>query len=231
MVKTYIIAVITALLLPTLFLLGIVATVKADFTGEAPVVEEIVEEETEAVKTANIVVRRAITEKGADEETETVIEIEVLDVPQKKVARFADKEYPIYRCDGLVMDTDLQKFLYNCLCEHGVEYFFPYAIAMACQESGFNIYDITDGKDFGLYQYRKEFWGDKAERYGYPGADIFNPYIQIDVFVHETARRLKELGCSVKETISRHYTSDWGSYNAQYVSDVMKRFNRLERIE
>lgn len=235
MIKTYTIAIITAFLLPALFLMGIVATINADFTDETASVEEIVEESTEAVKTAKISITRAVAfEKGEDEEERAVstqIEIEVVDPPvQKAVARFTDAEYPIYRCDGLVMDEDLQKFLYRCLMEHGIEYFFPYAISMACQESSFNIYDVTGGLDCGLFQYRKTYWAETCAKWGYPGADIFNPYIQIDIFVHQTARRLNELGCSVNETISRHYTSDWGTYNAKYVSDVMKRFSRLERI-
>lgn len=232
MIKTYIIAAATAILLPALFLTGLVASINADFTDDSIVVEKIIVEETEAPKKANIVVLRLVEfEKGEDEEeTETEVAEVVEETREEEVARFTDVEYPIYRCDGLVMDENLQKFLYKCLSENGIEYFFPYAISMACQESSFNIYDVTDGLDCGLFQYRKTFWEETCAKWGYPGADIFNPYIQIDIFVRQTARRLNELGCSIYETISRHYTSDWGTYNEKYVADVMKRHARLERI-
>lgn len=232
MIKTYIIATITAILLPALFLTAVVTTINADYTDDSIVVEKIIVNETEAPKTANIVVLKVVGfEKGEDEEeTETEVAEVVEETREEEVARFTDFEYPIYRCDGLVMDEDLQKFLYRCLSEYGIEYFFPYAISMACQESSFNIYDVTDGLDCGLFQYRKTFWEETCAKWGYPGADIFNPYIQIDIFVRQTARRLNELGCSINETISRHYTSDWGTYNEKYVADVMKRHARLERI-
>ena len=74
--------------------------------------------------------------------------------------------------------------------------------------------------DYGLLQYRITYWEERAARYGYPGADIFNPYVQIYIYVRQTAERIRK-GLSVADVISRHKTSDWGAYDQEYVNQVL----------
>lgn len=228
MVKNYIIGAILAMVIP-LTLTGIlVATIKADFTDETVAVEEIVEEETEAVKTAESIRREPIGKENS--EAKDIPSFGIISLPlAERETEEVHQPTPLYRCDGEMMDEDLQRFLYETLQDHGIEWFFPYAIAQATQESECDPSNVT-GIDCGLFQYRKTFWKEVSERYGYFDADIFNAYIQIDIYVHQMAKRLNEYGCSVYETISRHYTSDWGTFNQKYVDDVMERYQKLERI-
>lgn len=236
--KNYLIAGLGAMILPLTLTAVLIASISGHLTEETAYAEEIIVEETEAVKTANIVLKRPIEKKEVRDESETeLIELPIGDVEELTAAEeetipaATEAELtPLYRCDGLVMDEDLQRFLYECLKEHGIERLFPYSIAQACQESEFDTTNVTGGLDCGLFQYRKTFWEETSAKWGYPGADIFNPYIQIDIYVHQMARRLNEYGCSIEEAISRHYTSDWGTYNAKYVGDVMSRYVTLERI-
>ena len=233
----YLLASLIAVVVSLILTLALMTFVTAQFEDEKVLAEEITAETTEAVKSTNFVVRKAITEKGEYErEDEVVIELPVGDIKELTVIEeteptvTAEEVTPLYRCDGVVMDEDLQRFLYEQLALHGIEWFFPYAIAQSTQESECDPNNVTNGLDYGLYQYRITFWAEVSERYGYKDADIFNPYIQIDIYVHQMAKRLNEYGLDVYETISRHYTSDWGTYNEKYVQDVMERYQKLERI-
>ena len=234
--KSFLIAVLTSITVPLIIVYGLVAFVKADLSHSDEIIVEVMAETESSVKTANFDVRRAsITEKGEYAERE----IEVVELPLELVKREAEEVVdptdveeviPLFRCDGRVLDTDLQEFLWKCLHEHGIGYFYPYAIALARQESGYDLHDVSYGTDCGLFQYRSTYWAEVSERWGYKDADIFNPYIQIDIFCHQMAKRLNELGCTINEAISRHMMSDWGNYNPKYVEDVMCRYDKLERI-
>lgn len=129
---------------------------------------------------------------------------------------------PVYSVNGAVLDESIQAFLYLELAKYGIEWFMPYAIMIAYQESQFNptIINQQNGIDMGLFQFRV---------YYYPGQNIFDPYEQITIFCSLMANRAN-IGCSVNEMISRHNTSDYGSYNPQYVAEVMQHQGGLCRI-
>ena len=126
---------------------------------------------------------------------------------------------PIYQVDGQLLNHDLQEYLYQRLAENSMEWFFPYSILICYQESRFNIYaENPNGLDKGLFQYRITY---------YPGQNIFDPYEQIDIFVQQMANRSQY---DVYEMISRHNVSDFGSYNATYVSQVMAHESNLRKV-
>ena len=130
--------------------------------------------------------------------------------------------YGISEPNGVnVLDESIQTFLYNELSSHGIGWFFPYAIMIAYQESRFITNNVSkDGLDHGLFQYRLQY---------YPGSDIYNPYEQIGIFVQQMSNRASA-GCSVLEMISRHMMSDYGSYNQDYVNQVMQHECKLVRL-
>lgn len=113
--------------------------------------------------------------------------------------------------------SGLEDFLRTCLESAGIGWWYPYAYAQVMQESHWNPYaENVNGLDKGLLQYRITF---------YPGANIFDPYEQIRIYVGQVANRLNA-GLSVEETISRHMTSDWVTdINWQYVQDVLRWMN------
>lgn len=132
-------------------------------------------------------------------------------------------ETVLYSVNGETLNPDIQAYLYQRLADHGIEWFMPYAIMIAYQESHFDQYDVSDdGKDYGLLQFRAEFWD-------WNRGDIFDPYAQIDVFAENMANRAN-MGLDVYEMISRHMQSDWGSYNHEYVSDVLSHETNLREV-
>lgn len=140
-------------------------------------------------------------------------EPETTTAPEESTAAPEYNGTPIYSVNGQVLDVNIQTHLYQQLSAHGIGWFMPYAILIAYQESRFNIYaENVNGLDKGLFQYRITY---------YPGANIFDPYEQINILSQQMANRANA-GCDVLTMISRHNTSDYGAYNQQYVNEVMQ---------
>lgn len=128
-----------------------------------------------------------------------------------------------YSVDGQVLNPELQAYLYQRLADYQLEWFMPYSIMICYQESHFDQYNVSDdGLDYGLLQFRKQFWD-------WSRGDIFDPYAQIDVFVELMANRANA-GCDLYEMISRHMQSDYGSYNHDYVATVLSHERGLAII-
>lgn len=207
--------------------IAIVIGVTAGIGGNGP--EELVEETTVTsteVPVSSTFKRREVIEikqRTTFDDGEKII-LEVIDKttetePETTVVE-TEKYFPLYAVDGEMLEEDLQEFLWDELSRYGLGWWMPYAMLQMYQESRFNRYDITNNLDYGILQYRKQYWPEKAARYGLEGADIFNPYAQIHVYVQETKKRLIDFGLDKYETISRHMMSDYSSYNSKYVDDV-----------
>lgn len=192
---------------------------KGQFRGQVVVLRSI-EPETEAelIELPTETIPETVPETIPETEPETVREQEPTEAPE---------EFPIYMVDGETLDHDLQRFLWEELNSQGIGWWMEYAVLTAYQESGFDVYDITDGIDYGLLQYRITYWSERSARYGYPDADIFNPYVQIYIYVRQTAERIRA-GHSIEEVISKHKQSDWGPFDQEYVNQVMD--HELTRI-
>ena len=129
----------------------------------------------------------------------------------------------IYSVNGETLNPDIQAYLYQRLSDYQLEWFMPYSILICWQESQFDQYNVSDdGLDYGLLQFRKQFWD-------WSRGDIFDPYAQIDVFVELMANRANA-GCDLYEMISRHMQSDYGEYNADYVATVLSHEPNLKEV-
>lgn len=137
---------------------------------------------------------------------------------------------PLYTVNGDMLREDIQNYLYEKMSSAGIGWFAPYALIIAYQESTFNIYaENPNGLDKGLFQYRLPYWGEFAAEAGRAGADIFDPYAQIDVLTMQMARRAAA-GCDVYTMISRHNMSDYGPYNQEYVNQVIQHLGSLNKM-
>ena len=124
-------------------------------------------------------------------------------------------------CDGDVLDAGVSEYLKRRLTEAGIGWFFPYACAIAYQESSFNCLAVNKNmRDYGLFQFRIEFHSDLEWQ---------NPYAQVDLFTAMMANRAAA-GCDVYTMISRHLMSDYGPYNQQYVDLVLQHLPKLQGV-
>ena len=139
-------------------------------------------------------------------------------------------QHKLYSVNGQVLDCCLQVYLYDRLEEKGIEWWYEYALCQSYQESRYDIYAVnqTNFEDKGLFQYKQRYWAGIAAQYGRGGADIFDPYAQIDVYTSQIAERINK-GEDVYSAISDHYTGGSG-YSQKYVNEVMQWMSKMERI-
>lgn len=157
--------------------------------------------------------------EGTQEESELLVheaESEMEESP-------AVEDQPIEICiDGDIFDSEVAGYLKHRLEEKGIGWWMPYAVCQAHQESSFQTDQITNGLDYGLFQYRIIYWQEWEDRAGAGRGDILNPYHQIDVYT-EMVRQWLEEGRSIEETIGAHNYGGWTrEYDPQYVQDVMR---------
>lgn len=164
---------------------------------EAPIQQQTAE--TQAVETVP-------ASSPAEAETERPAEADAVYTPTAEAT-------PVYTVDGERLDPGVADYLYRRLCESNIGWFYPFALLIAYQESSFNPLAVnSNGRDFGLFQFRLEF---------HPGLDWSNPYAQVDLFVQMMANRANA-GCDAYTMISRHNTSDfYDGINQVYLDQVL----------
>ena len=187
---------------------------KAENGRAAAELDKMTEQETNAPEMAEIEAETEPTEP----ETETQPDEELHILETKAPADYNDGVYrgDIYQIAGIELDPEIGDFLVAELDKYGItDQWLHIALATMFQESRFDpLARNKNGLDMGILQYRVTYWD-------WSRGDIFDWRAQIQLYCEQTARRLAS-GCSIWETISRHNTSDWGTYNAEYVAQVMQ---------
>ena len=176
--------------------------IRAEITKTKQVSDQISDETEE---------KEVLTESAVEITEETVQGIEgELTVWLSKAADFHASE-------------EIVTFLFETLQAAGIEQMMPYAMAQIFQESMFITTAENRNKlDKGILQYRVTYWPAVCREHGFPDqTSIFDWKVQICIYVKDMARRLSS-GLSIEETISRHKTSDYGAFDAEYVAHVMR---------
>jgi hypothetical protein len=198
------------------------AQMEENFRREQEASKEVAAEAPKAGTGSDYIEFEVETDNATVEEDRTVpVPTEVETAAESAEAVVLAYSTPLYSVDGYIPDEGLQTYMYQRLCEHGICYFFPYAVCLIAQESTWNpMAENKNGRDKGLLQFRVEY---------VPWMDWRNPYQQIDYFVAQMANRAKN-GKTVSEMISAHNQSDWGPYCQSYVDAVMQHSNTLARV-
>lgn len=143
----------------------------------------------------------------------------------------AGESFPVYAVAGHVLDEELQRYLYQRLTEKGIAHWMPIAVCQAYQESSFDQYQVTAGKDYGLYQYRLIYWDEWCDRAGVGRGDVFDARRQIDVYTEMVAKWIAE-GRSESEVISAHNDGGWArNIVPGYLNEVSRWFEHCVRIK
>ena len=178
--------------------------------------ETLAEEETDACTE---------TERGTDAVAETEPEsVSAGPVP-------AAESFPVYAVAGHVLDEELQGYLFQKLTEKGIADWMPIAICQAYQENSFDQYQVTAGKDYGLFQYRLIYWDEWCDRAGVGRGDVFDARRQIDVYTEMVAKWIAE-GRSESEVISAHNDGGWvRNIVPGYLNEVSRWFDHCVRVK
>lgn len=196
-------------------IVGILATHKnTSYAAETETEAQFITEAEETAKTPEI------ESQTTEETTEESHETETATDPEEETE--APKLRQLGCCGKFLPDY----FFYSLVDAHvdaGIEWWLPYAIAEAFQESSLSFTcEASNGLDKGLWQYRTTFWPSRCEKYGLPaGADIFDPYNQLAVYVQEFSARLNS-GLTPEEALAAHFNSGDPAEDKKYVADVVR---------
>ena len=127
---------------------------------------------------------------------------------------------PLDTVDGYTLPAYLQDYLREELRAAGIEWFMPHAICQIYGESRGDLYaQNPNGQDKGILQYRLQYWPAVSAKYGVPYTDIYNAFAQFHVYAQQQAERFNR-GADLNTVISQHKQSEFGPYDAAYVSYI-----------
>lgn len=137
---------------------------------------------------------------------------------------------PIYSVNGETLAPELQRFLYERLQHHGIEWYYTMALCQLYQESKYDPYaEAPNGLDKGIAQFRLPYFGELATDAGHPSAEIFSAWDCLYVYAYVTARNLEACGYDVELALSMYYTGS-KTYSQEYVSDVTQWANTMQEV-
>lgn len=132
-----------------------------------------------------------------------------------------------YSVAGQYPNKEYEQYLYNCLVERGIAWWYPYAVAQIWQESRWNP-KSTNGKDHGICQFKGIYFQGRAEHYaGMKNADIWNPYDSLKVYSYYIKAILAACGNKVDATLSFYIVGGTYYWNQDYINHVMNWYNQL----
>lgn len=175
-----------------------------------------------AVLIADIVAPRSI-EMRATEPPAIVHES-----PAPQMSSVWQNSFRHYRVNGVLPPYEWQWYLYGKLADRGLEWWYPYAVCQIYQESNWGQYS-TNGQDHGLTQQKGIYWDGRASAAGIPGADIWDPYAQMHVYVWMMAQYLAAAGGDTGRALSMYYLG-YDGWAGEYVGHVMRWMNYLEVV-
>ena len=134
-----------------------------------------------------------------------------------------------YSVAGVWPNRDYEEYLYNCLVDRGIEWWYPYAVAQIFQESRWNP-NSTNGRDHGICQFKGESFQARAIHHaGLYNADIWNPYDSLYVYSFYIRDVLASVNWNVEDALSFYIVGNWGIRHDTYVNYVMGWYNQLGR--
>lgn len=133
-----------------------------------------------------------------------------------------------YRVNGVLPPYEWQWYLYGKLADRGLEWFYPTAVCQIYQESNWNQWS-TNGRDHGLCQQKGIYWADRAAEAGIPGADIWDVYAQLTVYVWMMGNNLAVAGGNVGQALSLYYLG-YAGWSDEYIGHVTKWLDYLEVV-
>lgn len=133
-----------------------------------------------------------------------------------------------YAVAGQYPNKDYEQYLYNCLNDRGIAWWYPYAVAQIYQESRWNP-NSTNGRDHGICQFKGEYFVARAKNFaGMDNADIWNPYDSLKVYSYYIKAVLAANGNNVEKTLSFYICGDSTHWDQTYINHVINWYKQLQ---
>ena len=140
-------------------------------------------------------------------------------------------EIPHYKVNGVLMDPDMQDFIYHTCERVGIPDYYPYFLCQIYQESKFDPYVVSkNGLDYGYCQLRIYYHDSLKKLVGHPEWDLINdPFANVYVGAYLMASNINEAG-SYAGALALYFNSGNEEDNNKYILDVTQWYPTLERI-
>ena len=133
-----------------------------------------------------------------------------------------------YAIAGQYPNKDYEQYLYNCLKDRGIAWWYPYAVAQIFQESRWNP-SSTNGRDHGICQFKGIYFASRAKHFaGMDNADIWNPYDSLKVYSYYIKAILVSHNNDVNRSLSFYICGDDIHWDQTYINHVMGWYNQLQ---
>ena len=171
-----------------------------------------------------------VPEETAPEEPIIETTVQATEAPKSTEAakKHENKGFVYYKVAGVAINKDYEFYLYNQLCNRGIGWYYPYAVAQIFQESRWNpASENPNGLDKGICQFRKPYFPGRAEAAGRPNADIMNAYDSLYVYAWYMSQMLSVSKNNVERALSIYILGYDGNADF-YVNAVMNWYKQLQ---
>lgn len=145
-----------------------------------------------------------------------------------KPAQHSSAGFVYYTVAGQWPNRSYEEYLYNCLVDRNIAWWYPYAVAQIWQESRWNP-ESFNGVDAGIVQFNLETFPARAAHHAnYPNANIWNAYDSL--YVYSFYIRDVLVGCNydVEAALSYYIKGHWNDRHQGYIDAVYKWYNALQ---
>lgn len=140
---------------------------------------------------------------------------------------YSTGSFVYYTVAGQHPERSYEEYLYGCLVDRGIAWWYPYAVAQIWQESRWNP-NSNNGVDFGICQFNGATFSARAAHHAsFPNADVWNPYDSLYVYSFYIRDILLACNNDVDAALSFYIVGHWNQRHDSYINAVMRWYNAL----
>lgn len=133
-----------------------------------------------------------------------------------------------YTVAGRWPEKAYEEYLYSCLVDRGIAWWYPYAIAQIWAESCWTPTSYN-GVDAGICQFNEKMFPARAAHHAnFPDADVWNPYDSLYVYSFYIRDILAACGNDIEAAWSYYIKGHFNDHHAVYCNACWKWYNSLE---
>lgn len=133
-----------------------------------------------------------------------------------------------YTVSGRWPERAYEQYLYNCLVDRGIAWWYPYAIAQIWTESCWTPTSYN-GVDAGICQFNEQMFPARAAHHAnYPNADVWNPYDSLYVYSFYVRDILAGCSNNIEAAWSYYIKGHFNDPHPTYIAACWKWYNSLE---
>ena len=144
--------------------------------------------------------------------------------------------HKVYNTDGFVYytvsgrypDRSYEEYLYGCLVDRGIAWWYPYAVAQIWTESCWTPTSYN-GVDAGICQFNEASFSRRAAHHAnFPDANIWNPYDSLYVYSFYIRDILRGCNNNVEAAWSYYIKGHFNDPHPTYIASCWKWYNSLD---